>query len=113
MPSHKKSASKKSKAEAALVTYFLEEEGRFVSFKQLKKKFGNRYHKGDLYEAVHNLVDIGFLEERSNQFRRAADAIKIFRNLPPLTQRNSGKNIIEGIIDITQRGHAYVVSGVQ
>lgn len=110
MPSHKKSASKKSKAEAALVTYFLEEERRFVSFKQLKKKFGSRYHKGDLYDAVHNLADIGFLEERSNQFRHTPEMAKPSGESPLAPKETTGRNIIEGVIDITQRGHAYVVS---
>lgn len=110
MPSHKKSVSKKSKAEAALVAFFLEEEGRFVSFKQLKKKFGSRYHKGDLYDAVHNLVDTGFLEERSNQFRHIPESVQSPRDSRRESKETPGRNIIEGVIDITQRGHAYVVS---
>ncbi|HYV95132.1 MAG TPA: ribonuclease R [Chitinophagales bacterium] len=108
MPAHKKSASKKSKAEAALVTYFLEGEKHFVSFKQLKKKFGSRFHKGDLYDAVHNLVDIGFLEERSNQFRHHEEQAQL--EVPRTGVKPGSRDIIEGVIDITQRGHAYVVS---
>src|SRR5258705_3675322 len=108
MPSQKKSASKKSKAEAALVTYFLEAGNHFLSFKQLKKKFGNRFHKGDLYDAVHNLVDIGFLDERSNQFRYREEQVK--PEASHAVGKPSSRDVIEGVIDITQRGHAYVVS---
>src|ERR1043165_1808910 len=108
MPSQKKTASKKSKAEASLVTYFLEAGNHFLSFKQLKKKFGNRFHKGDLYDAVHNLVDIGFLEERSNQFRHREEQVEQEQTRP--LGKPAARDIIEGVIDITQRGHAYVES---
>jgi len=103
MASKKKSSSKNSKAEAALADFFLNEESRFVSFKQLKKKFGSRFHKGELYDAVHDLVSIGFLEERSNQYRHTASKL-------PDSESANRKDVIEGVLDVTQRGHAYLVS---
>ncbi|MFI5135458.1 MAG: hypothetical protein ACHQD9_06370, partial [Chitinophagales bacterium] len=103
MSSQKKSSSRKSKAETALADFFLNEESRFVSFKQLKKKFGKRFHKNELYEGVHDLVSIGFLEERSNQFRHVSSTAE-----PP--EIKNRKDIIGGVLDVTQRGHAYLVS---
>jgi ribonuclease R len=98
-----KSGKGKSKAEHALADFFLNEEDRFVSFKQLKKKFGRRFDKSDLYQAVQDLVRIGFLEERSNQFRHRSTT----GEMPETADR---QDIIEGVLDVTQRGHAYVVS---
>lgn len=103
MAKRKKSSLSQSKAENVLADFFLNEEDRFVSFKQLKKKFGNRFQKGDLYEAVHGLVEIGFLEERGNQFRHAS----VKEEVPEVKKR---EDVLEGVLDVTQRGHAYVIS---
>ncbi|MEO5675345.1 MAG: ribonuclease R [Chitinophagales bacterium] len=104
MPSPKKTSKQKSRAEYEVVNYFLQEGNRFVSFKQLKKKFGSRFHKDDLYDAVQHLAAIGFLEERSNQYRHT-EKKGLPNDFPP-----EAANLMEGVIDITQRGHAYVIS---
>src|SRR5438105_4377587 len=103
MGKNKSSGSKRSRAENDLVDFFLQ-ENRFVSFKQLKKKLGNRIDKGDLYAAVHHLTEIRFLEERSNQFRRASK-----EEFLDGEGRTKGE-VVEGVVDMTAQGHAYLVS---
>ncbi|MCY7410691.1 MAG: hypothetical protein LH473_10485, partial [Chitinophagales bacterium] len=103
MSSNKKSKNQKSRAENDLVAYFVHEEDRFVSFKQLKKKFGNRINKGDLYDAVQHLVDIRFLAEKSNQYRRIGK-----ENFAAAETPHKKTDVIEGVIDITSQGHGYV-----
>ncbi|MEO6165908.1 MAG: ribonuclease R [Chitinophagales bacterium] len=103
MTTENKNTSKHARAEHALVNYFLQEQGRFVSFKQLKKKFSNRFHKDDLYKSVQSLIESGFLQQRGSQFRHALTASAV--------DATSGTdNMVEGIIEITSAGHGYVVS---
>ena len=103
MPSAKKNAHRRSLAERAIVNYFLQESGRFFSFKQLKKKFANRFQKDELHDAVHHLAEEGFLEFRGSQFR----------HLPPEIEEAIGiqqPNQIMGVVDMTSGGNAYIIS---
>lgn len=102
MSTENKSTSKHARAEHALVNYFLQEQGRYVSFKQLKKKFSTRFHKDDLYKSVQSLMESGFLQQRGSQFRHAHAATSA-------ANADSDK-LMEGVIEITSAGHGYVVS---
>ena len=100
----KNKSSKVSRAEHAVVNYFLQERGKFVSFKQLKKKFSSRFHKDELYEAVQQLAENKFLEQRGSQFRYAPESGGVEE------EDQKGGNIIEGVVDVTAAGHAYIES---
>lgn len=103
MSAHHKNTSKQSRAEHALVNHFLQEQGRFVSFKQLKKKFSARFHKDELYQAVQALLNTGFLQQRGSQFRHHLQA-------PSAEKPASAGNFMEGNIEITSSGHGYVIT---
>lgn len=103
MSAHHKNTSKQSRAEHALVNHFLQEQGRFVSFKQLKKKFSARFHKDELYQAVQSLLESGFLQQRGSQFRHHLQA-------SPAESAAEAGNFMEGTIEITTSGHGYVIT---
>ncbi len=105
MPSGKSSNRERTLAEHAVVNYFLQEPGRFVSFKQLKKKFSRRFHKDDLHDVVHHLADTGFLEFRGTQFRHVPG---VESGAEPAAGHQD--HFIEGVVDMTSGGHAYVIS---
>lgn len=103
MSAKKNNTATQTRAEHALVNHFLQEQGRFVSFKQLKKKFSKRFHKDELYQSVQSLLESGFLQQKGSQLRH-------------ILQTNNGgevvegKNVYEGIIEITSQGHGYVIA---
>ncbi len=99
----RKISKKEQKAEHVLVNYFLSEKNTFISFKKLKKKFADEFGKHDLHAAVDYLVGQGFLERRGNQYRHVA-APRMFD-----TSVQSGA-ILEGVLDVTRKGDAYLVS---
>lgn len=103
MATHNKKQEKQSRAEHALVNYFLQEQERYVSFKQLKKKFSNRFHKDELYGSVQALLESGFLQQRGSQFRHQSGAATFETGA-------ESSNLIEGVIELTAAGHGYVVS---
>jgi ribonuclease R len=103
MTTGNKSSSKQSRAEHALVNYFLQEQERYVSFKQLKKKFSSRFHKDDLYKSVQSLLESGFLQQRGSQFRHLTGSVRS-------ETITDASNLLEGVIEITSAGHGYVVS---
>lgn len=102
MSSEKKHSDKHLRAEHAIVNYFLQEQGRFVSFKQLKKKFSNRFHKDDLYQSVQSLMESGFLQQRGSQFRHVVASEN--------TWQQEEEDLLEGVVDMTSSGSAYVIS---
>ncbi|MBA2408209.1 MAG: hypothetical protein H0V65_09500, partial [Chitinophagales bacterium] len=103
MTSEKKIVAKHSRVEHAIVNYFLQEQGKFFSFKQLRKKFSKRFQKEELQECVQLLIQSGFLTSRGTQFRHVVAPTEE----QPITDID---DIIEGVIDVTAAGHAYVVS---
>ncbi|MBA2422268.1 MAG: hypothetical protein H0V61_03485, partial [Chitinophagales bacterium] len=103
MTSEKKIASKHSRVEHALVNYFLEEQGKFFSFKQLRKKFSKRFQKEELHECVQSLIQSGFLTARGTQFRHVA-ATKSIQTADEID------DVVDGLINITASGHAYLIS---
>ncbi len=103
MTTGNKSVTRQTRAEHALVNYFLQEQERYVSFKQLKKKFSSRFHKDDLYKSVQSLLESGFLQQRGSQFRHLPGSIKA-------EAAADVSNLLEGVIEITSAGHGYVVS---
>ncbi len=99
----RKISKQEQKAEHVLVNYFLSEKNTFISFKKLKKKFGDEFGKHDLHAAVGYLVEQGFLERRGNQYRHV-DTPRVYD-----TSVSPGA-ILEGALDITRKGDAYLVS---
>ncbi|MBX7107916.1 MAG: ribonuclease R [Chitinophagales bacterium] len=103
MAEHHKNQNRQSRAEHALVNHFLQEQGRFVSFKQLKKKFSSRFHKDELYQAVQTLLASGFLQQHGSQFRHSLQPDSVAASAV-------SDSLVEGIIEVTAAGHGYVIS---
>ncbi|MCS6917722.1 MAG: ribonuclease R [Chitinophagales bacterium] len=87
-------------ADQALKTFFQQHEGRFISFKRIRKQLGEQFHKTDLHEALEVLVQEGFLEKSGSQFCYRARSNK----------QTEGSHAVEGILEITRSGVGYLVS---
>ncbi|MCS6990811.1 MAG: ribonuclease R [Chitinophagales bacterium] len=81
--------------------FFLQQEGRYVSFKRIKKEFGDRFAKTALHEALMRLVQERFLDKQGSQYRHLANRLK--KAIP-------NTRYVEGVLEITRSGTGYLIS---
>lgn len=75
-----------------------------VTFKQVKKKLSHRFSKEELYNALKHLEESGKVEGRGSSFKRGGELKK------EIQEEKQGLHIIEGIVDMTGQGNAYIIS---
>lgn len=75
-----------------------------VTFKQVKKKLSHRFSKEELYDALEKLRADGKVESRGSAFKRGGELKK------EIQEEKQGLHIIEGIVDMTGQGNAYIIS---
>lgn len=87
-----------------LLKLFKSVGGKKITFKQVKKKLSHRFSKDELYNALKLLEADGKIENKGSRFKRSS-------GLKEEVQREKQEiHIVEGIVDMTGQGNAYVIS---
>lgn len=93
--------ARSKKTDLTLADFLRQNQGRFVSFKRIRKQFGTRLHKNELYEALEHLVQQGVAEKSGNQYRHKVSADKSVPN---------NLRVVEGILEVTRNGSGFLIS---
>lgn len=83
----------------AVLQVFREMPRKQFSFKQVSKKLADEYDKSEIYEAIQSLLGSGEIEKTD-----------INRLLLSQKSRLKFQQVIEGVIDMTSTGNAYLIS---